>query len=349
MKKLLKLIVFLIALSIVFTIYLKLGKSIKTPSIREENKIVAYISPISIDYLRTLNIQSNSVKIEEELSNSSNYKRYTASYLSEGNKVFGLLTVPLTEKPKESFPAIVFNHGYITPSQYVTTQSYISYVDYLARNGFVVFKIDYRGNGNSEGDASGSYFSSAYTIDAINALKALQKFDQINPNRIGMWGHSMAGNVVLRAMLVSKDIKAGVIWSGAVYSYKDFVTYKINDSNYAHKPFETKEGTAQKDRETSSEIQKIRNDSQTIDFNNSFWSSISLTKNIKYLTSPLQIHQATDDPVVNIGYSRDLVRVLKDNDKNYEFYEYSGGGHNINSPYFETAMERTVKFFMDKL
>ncbi|OGC57923.1 hypothetical protein A3H26_00605 [candidate division WWE3 bacterium RIFCSPLOWO2_12_FULL_36_10] len=307
------------------------------------------MSPISIDYLRSLNIQSDSVKIEEELSNGSNYKRYIASYLSEGNKVYGLLTLPLTEIPKGGFPAIVFNHGYIPPSQYVTTQSYVSYVDYLARNGFVVFKIDYRGNGNSEGDASGSYFSSAYTIDAINALKALQKFDQVNPNRIGMWGHSMAGNVVLRAMLVSKDIKAGVIWSGAVYSYKDFVTYKINDSNYAHKPFETKEGTAQKDRETSSEIQKIRNDSQTIDFNNSFWSSISLTKNIKYLTSPLQIHQATDDPVVNIGYSRDLVRVLKDNDKNYEFYEYSGGGHNINSPYFETAMERTVKFFMDKL
>ena len=349
MKKLLKLIVFLIALAIVFTIYLKLGKSIKTPSIREENKIVAYISPISIDYLRSLNIQSDSVKIEEELSNGSNYKRYIASYLSEGNKVYGLLTLPLTEIPKGGFPAIVFNHGYIPPSQYVTTQSYVSYVDYLARNGFVVFKIDYRGNGNSEGDASGSYFSSAYTIDAINALKALQKFDQINPNRIGMWGHSMAGNVVLRAMLVSKDIKAGVIWSGAVYSYKDFVTYKINDSNYAHKPFETKEGTAQKDRETSSEIQKIRNDSQTIDFNNSFWSSISLTKNIKYLTSPLQIHQATDDPVVNIGYSRDLVRVLKDNDKNYEFYEYSGGGHNINSPYFETAMERTVKFFKVRL
>ena len=349
MKKLLKLIVFLIALSIVFTIYLKLGKSIKTPSIREENKIVAYISPISIDYLRSLNIQSDSVKIEEELSNGSNYKRYIASYLSEGNKVYGLLTLPLTEIPKGGFPAIVFNHGYIPPSQYVTTQSYVSYVDYLARNGFVVFKIDYRGNGNSEGDASGSYFSSAYTIDAINALKALQKFDQINPNRIGMWGHSMAGNVVLRAMLVSKDIKAGVIWSGAVYSYKDFVTYKINDSNYAHKPFETKEGTAQKDRETSSEIQKIRNDSQTIDFNNSFWSSISLTKNIKYLTSPLQIHQATDDPVVNIGYSRDLVRVLKDNDKNYEFYEYAGGGHNIDSPYFETAMERTVKFFKVKL
>jgi len=309
----------------------------------------SYVSPISIDYLRTLNIQSDPVKIEEELPDSINYKQYIVSYTSEGNKVYGLLTVPLTPKPDGGFPAIVFNHGYIPPTQYVTTQSYVAYVDYLARNGFVVFKIDYRGNGRSQGDPSGSYFSSAYTMDTISALKSLQKFKLVNPSRIGMWGHSMAGNVVLRAMLVSKDIKAGVIWSGAVYSYKDFATYKINDTSYTHKPFETKEGPAQKDREVSPEIQQIRTDPGSIDFNDAFWTSVSLTKNIKYLTSPLQIHQATNDPVVNIGYSRDLVQVLKDSGKVYEFYEYAGGGHNIASPYFETAMERTVKFFKDNL
>ena len=307
-----------------------------------------YVSPISIDYLRPLDMQSDPVKIEE-LADGSNYKRYIASYLSEGYKVYGLLTVPVTEEPAGGFSAIVFNHGFISPAQYVTTESYVSYVDYLARNGFVVFKIDYRGNGRSEGDPSGSYFSSAYTIDAISALKSLQKFEKVNPDRLGMWGHSMAGNTVLRAMLVSGDIQAGVIWAGAVYSYKDFATYGISDSSYAHKPPETKIGVAQKNREISTEIQKIRADPKSIDFSDSFWASISLAKNIMYLTSPIQIHQATDDPVVNIGYSRDLVKVLKENGKTYEFYEYAGGGHNISSPYFETAMERTVKFFKDNL
>ena len=321
----------------------------KIISNKNQKIIKSDASPISIDYLRSLNIVSEKVKIEEELADGSNYKRYIASFLSEGNKVYGLLTVPIDKEPVNGFSAIIFNHGYIPPSQYQTTEGYVSYIDYLAKNGFVVFKIDFRGNGKSEGDPSGSYFSSAYTIDAISALKSLQKFEKVDPKRIGIWGHSMAGNAVLRAMLVSKEIKAGVIWAGAVYSYEDFVKYKISDNSYVHRPFESKEGDSQKNRETSSEIQNIRSNPQAIDFNNDFWTSISLTKNIKYLSSPLQINHSTSDPVVNIGYSRDLVKVLKDNSKVYEFYEYEDGGHNINSPYFEQAMERTVNFFKKNL
>ena len=37
------------------------------------------------------------------------------------------------------------------------------------------------------------------------------------------------------------------------------------------------------------------------------------------------------------------------NDKEYEFYIYDGGGHNLVSPYFDQAMLRTVKFFEDNL
>lgn len=306
-------------------------------------------SPISIEHLRSLSIDSEALVLEEELSSEVNYTRYIASYISEGNKVYGLLTIPNEEIPEGGYPAIVFDHGYIPPTQYVTTSGYVAYVDYLARNGFVVFKIDFRGNGKSEGDPSGSYFSSAYTIDAVSAVKSLQKFEKVNSQRIGMWGHSMSGNVLLRSMLVSEDIKAGVIWSGAVYSYKDFVKYKISDNSYVHRPFEIKEGIEQSNRETSVEIQKIRNTPEDIDFNSDFWKAISLTENINYLKYPLQIHHAKNDDVVNIGYSKDLGDVLKSNNKTYEVYEYDGGGHNITSPYFEKAMERTVEFFKKSL
>lgn len=356
MKKYKVAILCLFTLLIAFLYILLSGRLVNKTSINQKQSIYEvnkendkYVSPISIEYLRSLNIQTSNLLIEEELSNGTKYRRYIASYTSEGNKVYGLLTVPTEEQPEGGFPAVVFCHGYIPPTQYITTEGYAAYVDYLARNGFVVFKIDFRGNGKSEGDASGSYFSSAYTIDSISALKSLQTFDDVNPNKIGMWGHSMAGNVVLRSMLVSDQIKAGVIWAGAVYSYKDFATYGISDSSYVHRPFETKEGTAQKDRETSPEIQKIRSDPKSIDFESDFWVSISLTKNIKYLSSPIQIHHSSTDNVVNIGYSNDLVDILKSNSKKYEFYEYLGGGHNITSPYFDTAMERTVKFFKDNL
>lgn len=355
MKKSLIMLLVLIMILVVpiFVSYNRNGQakilSKKTTSNVNQKIIPSNPSPISIDYLRSLNIVSEKVKIEEELADGNNYKRYIASFSSEGNKVYSLLTVPIDKEPPGGFPAIIFNHGYIPPSQYQTTEGYVSYVDYLARNGFVVFKIDFRGNGRSEGDPSGSYFSSAYTIDLISALKSLQKFEKVNSKKIGVWGHSMAGNAILRAMLISNEIKAGVIWSGAVYSYQDFVKYKISDNSYIHRPFESKEGDSQKNRETSPEIQKIRSNPKTIDFNNDFWTAISLTKNIKYLSSPLQINHSTSDPVVDIGYSKDLVKVLKDNNKIYEFYEYEGGEHNITSPYFEQAMERTVNFFKKNL
>jgi dipeptidyl aminopeptidase/acylaminoacyl peptidase len=159
----------------------------------------------------------------------------------------------------------------------------------------------------------------------------------------------MAGNATLRAMEVTPDIKAGVIWAGAVYSYSDFAKYGISDSSYAHRPDTQSVGKQQTDREVSSEIQKIRSSPKTIDFSSDFWKAISLTQNLKYISGPLEIHHAVDDPTVNISYSRDLASELKKQNKKYELFEYEGGGHNIESPYFETAMERTISFFQKNL
>ncbi len=304
-------------------------------------------SPISINKLRKMPIESDSYQIEQKLGNGINYERYIVSYKSEGEKVYALLTVPFETKPEGGYPAIIFNHGYIPPKSYSTTGNYASYVDFLARNGFVVFKIDMRGHGNSEGLATGSYFSSTYTIDLISALKSLQKSAIVNPKRIGVWGHSMSGNLVLRSMLVNEDIKAGVIWAGAVYSYEDFSKYRISDSSFVARP--AMQVASHPNRDTNSEIQKLREDPKSIDFSSNYWKAVSLTQNINYLKSPIQIHHAVDDNVVNVGYSRDLEKVLKDNLKNYEYFEYSSGGHNISGFNFTQAMERTVEFFKKNL
>ncbi len=309
------------------------------------------VTSIDIEYLRMLEFDSEAPTIQQELPNGSNYKRYLTNYDSEGNLIFGLLTIPDQEPPEGGFPAVVFNHGYIPPHQYATAERYVAYVDNLAKNGFVVFKIDLRGHGDSEGVPNGSYFSNGYTVDALNALKSLQKLDYVNPGRIGMWGHSMAGNLVLRAMLVSSEVRASVIWSGAVYSYEDYSKYRLHDGSYVRREVSEEEQRRRYriSNEVMEEVSKLRENPQEIDFDNEFWSNISLTKNINYLNSPIQLHHAVNDPVVNVGYSRDLEEVLFENEKDYESYEYQGGGHNIESPYFETAMQRTVEFFKANL
>lgn len=300
---------------------------------------------LTIAYLREMQITGSEITIEEKLSPGSNYLRYLASYLSQGNKIYGLLTMPSGDPPPGGFKAVVFNHGYIPPDAYNTLERYAAYVDYLARSGFVVFKIDYRGHGQSQGYPSGSYFSPGYTIDAISALKSLQTLDYVDPEGIGMWGHSMAGNLVLRAMLVEPAIKAGVIFAGAVYSYEDFLTYGISDNTY--RPPATEENPPGNEQLTSSRI--IYETYGWPDLDTPYWQAVSLTANLSYLGSPIQIHHAENDPVVNIGYSYELAEQLQIHGKPYEFYIYEGGGHNLISPYFDQAMLRTVQFFQDNL
>ena len=253
-----------------------------------------------------------------------------------------MLTIPFGDPPEGGFKAIIFNHGYVPPGIYRTTERYDAYVNYLATSGFVVFKIDYRGHGSSEGEPQGSYFSPGYTIDTISALKSLQTLEIIDPQGIGMWGHSMAGNVTLRAMLIEPDIKAGVIWAGAVYSYDDFAADGITDTSY--RPPATPEAG-----ETRRRSQVIFETYGRPDTSALYWQAVSLTENIEYLSGPLQIHHAEDDTVVSINYSIDLAAVLRDAGKVYEFYTYEGGGHNLISPAFGTAMSRTVEFFREHL
>lgn len=295
---------------------------------------------LTIAALRDLEIVGSEITIEERLIAGETYWRYIVSYLSEGHRIYGLLTVPFREVPADGFKAIVFNHGYIPPSIYRTTERYEDYVDALASAGFVVFKIDMRGHGNSEGEAAGSYFSPNYTIDAIAALKSLQTLDFIDPDGIGMWGHSMAGNLVLRAMLVEPDIRAGVIWAGAVYSYEDFTRYLITDRSYS--PPTTPTNAQLRARE-------ILDTYGMPNLEVPYWRAVSLTENISDLQSPLQLHHATDDDVVDIGYSQGLSAVLTANGKPHEFYTYASGGHNIAAPAFDLAMARTVAFFLRNL
>lgn len=294
---------------------------------------------LTISTLRQLEIEGSDLIVEEALTNGANYSRYIASYTSEGNKIYGLLTIPFGDIPEGGFKAIVFNHGYIPPTTYVTTERYVAYVDMLAQSGFVVFKIDMRGHGDSEGEPIGSYFSPAYMIDAISALRALQNTDFVDPEGIGMWGHSMAGNLVLRAMLVEPDVKAGVIWAGAVYSYDDFSRYAISDTSFVR--VENSPGTRRS--------REIFDTYGRPNLEEPFWRAVSLTENIEHLQNPVQIHHSIDDDVVNIGYSRDLADVLEANGKTHELFEYAGGGHNISSPYFEPAMRRTIEFFKANL
>lgn len=279
---------------------------------------------------------SSTLGEKEVLSDNGVYTSYLTSYDSDGFKVNGFLTVPNGQEPKGGWPAIVFIHGYIPPTFYQTDSNYVSYVDYLARNGFVVFKIDLRGHGESEGEPSGAYYSSDYIVDARNAISALEGSGFVNPKKIGLWGHSMAGNVVMRTIASKPDIPAVVIWAGAVYSYEDWQKYGIQDNSYRPPGLST---------ERQKKRQMLFDTHGEFSPDSPFWKLVAPTNYLKGIKTVIQLNHAVDDDVVNIGYSRDLANLLKAAHTQYELKEYASGGHNLAGGTFNQAMQNTVDFF----
>ena len=308
--------------------------NLKTSNETVQNLLPAH--PLQITEMRKKEYPGSEITIERELPQGQNSRQFLASYQSEGLKIRSLLTVPTDNPPEGGWPAIIFNHGYIPPAQYQTIGRYAAYTDAFSRNGYIVLKPDYRGHGDSEGNPEGAYYSSAYTVDVLNALYSIKKYPDVNPDKIGMWGHSMGGSITLQSMVVSKDIKAGVIWAGVVASYEDMIKNWRRASPFV--PSQREQIFRRPNR------QELINKYGDPDKNPRFWQSISPIFFVSDISGPLQIQHGTGDQEVPLLFSQRLNEAMENAQKPVEFYTYDGDDHNL-SGNLSLALNRSVEFF----
>lgn len=294
--------------------------------------------PLMIEVMRQQSYPGSEIVFEQTLDPGLNYERYLISYQSEGNKIFALLTVPWGDTPPNGWPVIIFNHGYIPPAQYRTTERYVAYVDGFARNGYIVLRSDYRGHGSSEGEATGGYGSPAYTIDVLNAVAAIKQYSAADPNRIGMWGHSMGGQITLRAMVVSSDIKAGVIWAGVVASYPDLI------ERWRRRAEENPTPTPNPNSRRGRWRRELMETYGSYEDNPDFWNAISPNSYLSDLSGPIQLHHGTADHSVPFEFSEILHEEMEAANQVVELYIYDGDDHNI-ATNFSAAMQQSLIFF----
>lgn len=184
------------------------------------------IYPYTIEGLRKHKFQSGKIVIRKKLLEADDFTRYLIEYPSDGLTITGILQVPAKGEPP--YPVIVMNHGFFSRTVYNCGDGTDRAADFLNRYGYLTVSSDYRTWGGSE--TGESLFYSGLAIDVINLMNALPSIPQADPERIGMWGHSMGGGVTLKVLTIlggvnqpEVKVRAAVIYSSVSADFTDIV------------------------------------------------------------------------------------------------------------------------------
>src|SRR5438105_4679639 len=126
------------------------------------------------------------------------FKQEEVSFRNGDVTLSGTLLVPITE---ELHPAVVFLHGSGSEGRYAGR----FLAEYFTRQGIAALIYDKRGVGKSTGDWKHSDFTDL-AGDAIAGIHFLQQRKEINPRKIGIYGHSQGGSIAPLVAARSRDV-----------------------------------------------------------------------------------------------------------------------------------------------
>jgi len=298
----------------------------------------APVDPLTIAAIKSRTYAASTITVVRNLGEEGGYTSQVVSYQSDSLTIYALLDTPDGTAPAGGWPVIIFNHGYIIPSEYSTTSSYASWEGALAKGGFMVIKPDYRGNGSSQGQPDGGHFSPVYAYDVLNLVASVGNIPGANPTRLGMFGHSMGGHETLRAIVTSPKIKATVIAAGVVGSFNDIFYNWPSAPDLTDQPLALTQGIRQ----------SLINKYGTPQTDPDFWNSASAINYVASVAGPVQVDQDVNDSVVPKLFADHLVSALQSANKSVTNYTYPGDDHNFTNS-FSLLMSRAVAFYSANL
>ena len=303
-----------------------------------------WIFPYTIDGLREHDFQSGKIQILSVLNENDKFISYLIEYPSDGLIITGVMQIPVGDGP---FPVILMNHGFFSRSFYHSGDGTDRASAFLAEHGYITLASDYRSWGNS--DVGNSFFYSGLVIDVINLINAIPSIKAADPQRIGMWGHSMGGGVTMKALTIDTRIKAAVLYSSVSADFADVIERWgpgcLGDIAQGELIVGCNSSDVIPDdlpREMQDAYFSAASDADTL-------SKISPFYHLDSVNIPVQIHYGTEDGKYLSGtppqWSMKLTQGLRDAGKQAELYQYEGQGHSfVGQPWFD-FMGRTLRFF----
>ncbi len=169
----------------------------------------------TIDYLLARSYGGGQIDFYEEVGKNNLFTRYFFRYPSDGLNIYGFANIPNAENPHA---VIIALHGYLDPAAYNTFDYTSHYADALADAGYLVLHPNLLGYQPS--DDGDNLFRVGMATDVLNLIALVQTqsggadpLRNADPNRIGLWGHSMGGGITTRVLTVSHAVKAAVLYA----------------------------------------------------------------------------------------------------------------------------------------
>ena len=245
----------------------------------------------------------------------------------DGLTVPGILYKPHGATPESKAPAMVWVHG--GPGQEERI-GYRPLFAYLVNHGFVVFGVNNRGT-SGYGKRFFHLDDQAHGKGDLKDVVAAKRFliDQgyVDPDRIGVFGHSYGGFMTLAALTQYPEVfDAGVDIYGVSDWYDLFANLPTWWTTFG--------------RQTEVEMGD-KNDE-------SYWRKVSPLYHADNIVRPLMVIQGANDPRVKQFQSDQIVEAVRANGVPVEYLVFPDEGHGIEKKKNKILAYRKVLEFLEK-
>ena len=276
----------------------------------------------TIDYLRQRTYGGGKIEVLEKLAENDSFTSYSIRYPSDGLQIYGFMNVPKGAGP---FPVIVSIHGYAAYGKYDPFNANQDLAGFFAQNQFIVIHPGMRNQPPS--DSGDNLLRVGMTIDVMNLIALLETQDELppelasaDPDRMSLWGASMGGEIGLRVITISPDIKAAVLYSPL----------------------------GGKSERNSRQLYEITHDEEfTKDFSIPLEMLDSISPDYYYskITAAVQIHHGTADTTAPISWAQETCDFLKAAGVSVECIYYQAAGHLFGGEKLQQLRQSALAFY----
>lgn len=303
------------------------------------------IAPYTIDGLRRHAFKSGRVTIVSTLLQNDIFTRYLIRYPSDGLTITGIMQVPA--EGHAPFPVIVMDHGYFNREDFQSGDGSDRAAEYLNQHGYLTLSSDYRSWGDS--DVGPSLFYTGLAIDVVNLIRAVPSIPQADPDRIGLWGHSMGGGVTMKVLELDSHARAAVLYSTVSADDADVIGRWgpgcIGDIATGERRYGCNSSDVLPDGMSPALIQAYQLAARDADL----LRQISPIYHLDLVTVPIEINYGTNDGKTLAGvppeWSKKLYQALKDAGKDVQLFAYEGEYHSFNGDAWIAFMERSAHLY----